>query len=309
MIIFKHTFKRMLTLKFLIVYFIIFIPLFLLFTILFSQGQSENIDSFIIVRDNNLANFFIVTFMWTLGIPFLIVTASRGTALIQQEIDEDTLVLLISKPIERGRLFLEKWLASFAISTLIGLLSIFLSLSLMVLFFQIESMILEMFISLIPSLIIYILLINFIVTALSMFIVALIKHRTRAVIALVIFIMIFQLILPLFKPLLTMTGKYETFYVYVYDLNYHFGLMYYHIIRLFSNVEFSPLTQIKISEFIGIFQSNMEGYNVDMDLGFLPDQFEVLNYLHPGIVFTFWIIISAFFMLMSYKILKRQDID
>ncbi|QVK17309.1 ABC transporter permease subunit [Mycoplasmatota bacterium] len=307
MIIFKHTFKRMLTLKFLIIYFIIFIPIFLGFTALFNIDM-KNVSSYIIMRDHYLSNFFIVTFMWSLGLPFLITTASRGSALIQKEIDDDTLVLLVSKPINRKRIYLEKWLASFAISTIIGLLSIFLSLTLYIIVFKIDSMILLMFISLIPSLIIYILFINFVLTSLSMFVTALFKHRTRSVITLVIFIMIFQLILPIFKPLLIQSRVYEKYFVYLYDLNYHFGIIYYSIINLFSTVSFSPFTQIKIAQFVGIFSTGFNGYDMDRDLGFLPDHFQALNYINPIFVFIFWILLSSLFMWLCYRILKNTDI-
>jgi len=146
-------------------------------------------------------------------------------------------------------------------------------------------------------------------TALSMFVVTVFKHRTRAIISLVVFIMLFQLILPMFKPLLMYSGQYESYYVYLYDINYHFGIMYYSIINLFSNVKFSPLAQMRISDFIGIFSIVVEGNNEDQDLGFMPDRYTTLQYISPIIIFTFWIVLSSLLMVLSYRILKKQDID
>ncbi len=308
MVIYKSTLKRFLSRKFILIYFTVFILIFLGFTAIFRQAiLGDYANNFIIVRDEYLASFFVATFLWTLGVPFQIIIVSKCVALIQQEVDENTLVLLIAKPIERKRIFLEKYLGTYTVSSIIGLVSVLLSLSLYIIFYKIDSVILEMFITLLPSLVIYTLLINLIISALTIFVTSIFKHRNRAIITLIVFIMIVELIFPLIKPMLGV-DLYKKYYIYLYDINYHFGIMFYEIINLFSNIQFSPLAQQNIGQFVGIFATMGNDY-LDHDLRFVPDSFATNNFIPPLVIFFFWIFISFLFLFLSYLILKKQDID
>ncbi len=307
MIIFKQTIKNYFNLKFLIIYFSIFIPVYLALIFIFTKIKLPFIESYYLQMDKHLAGFFIVSFMWTLGLPFLIMTANRGCSIYHQEIEEDTMIVLISKPITRYHIFIEKWLATMLISISVGVLSLFLSLSLYVVYYRLPSNTIILLLSLIPSLCIYMLFIVFVIIALSIFVTMVLNKRMWSMVIMVVFIMLFEFMIPLFKLLLTSSGVYEKFNLYLVDINYQFGYIQFYIIDKLTNVPFSPYAKATIDQFIGIFNLSNNG-EVDLDLGFIPNHFQPLNYINPVIIIIFWLSISIIMMYLSYIFLKRKDI-
>ncbi len=303
MIIFKRTLNRLLSLKFFIIYFLIFIPILILLT--FSFGLMDNINpNYNSVLDRSLANFFIINFMWILGVPFLITIASRGSSLIQQEIDEETLVLLVSKPINRLRIYLEKWLATYVVSFIVAIISILLSLTIYILIFKLDSTIILQLFKMVPGLIIYILFINFIFTSISVVITLLLKNRIRSIILLIVLVMLIEFIFPVIKSASFQSDAYVKNKIYLFDLNYHFGIMYFYIMKIFAAVHFTPTSQESVNSFITIFKpiDNQSG-----TIYILSNP--VLNYIKPYILFIVYFVLGLVSMFFSYYLLKKKDIN
>ncbi|ERJ12979.1 ABC transporter permease subunit [Haloplasma contractile] len=315
MVIFTQTFKMMLKLKRTLIY-LIFIALGSLLAVFAMReaidGTSTNVNLLI---DRYLSIFFMFTFMWVIGIPFLISMANRGASLIQEEIEEGTLVVLVSKPISRYRILLEKWLASFVVSLLLGLTSMFINLTMMVFMLSLDSAIISILLSLQLSLIVYIIFMNIVMTSISLMFSLVLKKRVRTIILLVVLIMVTFAVFPLFKVPLMQMGYYDGLKLYLIDLNYQFGVVYYTIIDTFTTIKFTPETQVIISQFLGIFEVGnaspfTNGYGgIDEDLGFLHGNFGISKYIHPAIIISFWVTVSAANILLSTLLVKRMDIS
>ena len=168
--------------------------------------------------------YYIIQFMWVLGIPFLLNASAKGVSLINDEITDGTLGLLVSMKISRFKILFYKWLALYLSMIIIGIVSIFLSFSLMTLISNMDYNIKVVLINSIPNLIKYLLVLAFVITAISILFSLLIKSKINAILILTVFIILAFLASPLLKMFLV--SYYERFYLYYVDFNYHFSLIF-----------------------------------------------------------------------------------
>lgn len=258
--------------------------------------------------DFTVGIYYILVFMWVLGIPFLIVTSAKGISLISNEISEGTLGLLVSTKISRYQIVLYKWIALYFVIVLLGILGIFVNISIISTVSGMDSNIINLLIKTVPYLIQYLLFIGFVFSNLAILISLLIKSKIFATINITFYIIIIFLIIPLFKNFLN--TYYEKYYLYLFDFNYHFSLIYYYFINK-SNVEISPVLQSVMGTFIGVF--NIKNVT-DNDMTFLLNSALMKNasiytYLDAYFLIIFWVLLGLFSLLLSMRILTKRDIS
>ncbi len=257
--------------------------------------------------DFTIGIYYILVFMWVLGIPFLIVASAKGIGLIANEMSEGTLGLLVSMKISRYQILIYKWIALYIVMLLLGTLGIFTNITIITTISNMDNNIKTLLIESIPNLIKYLILIGFIFSSLSILLSLLIKSKVVAIISITFYIVIIFLIIPLFKTLLL--SYYEQYYLYYIDLNYHFSLIYYYFIDANNNT-FSPAIQSVVGNFIGVFDLNK---GVDKDLSVitgitLMKAAPVYSYLAATNLIIYWMLFGIIGLIVSIRILTKRDI-
>jgi ABC-2 type transport system permease protein len=192
-IVIKKTFQDIYSLKKIILTLIIILILPLIYVLL------PSIVDFGLISPNHAATIISFTlifpaFFWTLGLVYTIVIGTSGTPLIAEEVKSGTMLLLVSKPISRIKIFIGKYIAVYLYGMLLSFLSIFV-IGWVGVFAKSGNI--DHFISLIPfltALYIYSLFILFLFTSLTMAFSSIFK-KARSASTLIIFIAIFSCIL------------------------------------------------------------------------------------------------------------------
>jgi len=252
--------------------------------------------------------FYILIFMWVLGIPFLIIISTKGISLIANEFQEGTMSLLVSTKLSRIKIVLYKWLAIFLSLILLGILAIFENLSILYLISGMNDIILNQLIQTVPSLLMYLLFIGFVFSSISILLSLIIKSKVIAIIVMITIIILIFLIIPLFKNFLI--GYYENYYLYLIDLNYHLSMIYYYFISQ-NNVELTPSIQITFGTFIGIFDLNSI---TDSDIVALTGKnlltkASIHNYLNVRHLIIAWGFIGILSLGSSMFVLHVRDVN
>lgn len=306
MVLIINTFRNLLKWKNTLIYLVIIsiVPTILSFVLRYEVYKDTN--TLTNQLNTTVGIYYIVVFMWVLGIPYLLNIAAKGIGLIANEISDGTLGLLVSMKIARTKIIFYKWLALFISMLIIGVISILLNYTIITILSNMSDNIKVILAESLPGLVKYMVFLCFIISSLSILISLIIKSKVNAIISITVFIILIFLIMPLFKNFLM--GYYEKYYLYYIDLNYHFSLIYYHFISG-TNI-LTPDSQGILSIFMGIF--NME-QAIDFDMMMITGKqlmatVPVYEYLSLKIIFFVWILIAVLSLGISMRILVKRDI-
>ena len=307
MVLIVNTFRNLLKWKSTLIYLVIvsIVPTILSFVLRYEIYKDTN--TLTNQLNTTVGIYYIVVFMWVLGIPFLLNIAAKGIGLIANEISDGTLGLLVSMKIARTKIIFYKWLALFLSMLIIGVISILLNYTIITILSNMSDNIKVILAESIPGLVKYMVFLCFIISSLSILISLIVKSRVNAIIIITVFIILIFLIMPLFKNFLM--GYYDKYYLYYLDFNYHFSLIYYNFISGASNL--TPDSQGILSIFMGIF--NME-QAVDLDMMMITGKkflltVPVYDYLSLKIIFFVWILVGVLSLGVAMRILVKRDIS
>ena len=243
-------------------------------------------------------------FFWTLGIVFTIVIGISGAPLIAEEINTGTMLILISKPITRTKIFLGKYLAVFLLGMFLSFIAIF---SIGWITILINSGNIDHFISLIPFLIalyLYSLFILFLFTSITMALSSILK-KPKNVSAVIILIIIFSFVA--FLLIRTLVGGfYETLQLYHFDLGYHLGNVFIFFMETLNAVPPSRSWQNLFAMLTGVYKyAPTIDPDQNIDLGGL----EKTNYYLPIFSLLIWIVIAVLLLVLGIYKLKKREIS
>ena len=302
-IVIKKTFQDIYSLKKIIITLIIILILPLIYILLPSTVD------FGLISPNHAAtiiSFALIfpAFFWTLGLVYTIVIGTSGAPLIAEEVKSGTMLLLVSKPISRIKIFIGKYIAVYLYGMLLSFLSIFVIGWVGVIA---KSGNIDHFISLIPfltALYIYSLFILFLFTSLTMAFSSIFK-KARFASTLIIFIAIFSFLA--FYIIRGLTGQfYVTFQLYHFDLGYHLGNVFILFIETLNAVPPSISWQIMFAMITGVY--SMES-TIDPDQNINLGGLEKTNYYIPVFSLLIWILIAALLLVFGILSLKKREIS
>lgn len=243
-------------------------------------------------------------FFWTFGIIFTSIIGIFGAPLIAEEIDSGTMLILVSKPINRYKIFLGKYIALFLYGILLSLSAIFLLGWISI--FRYSGNIYH-FVEILPflfSLFLYTTVLSFIFVSITLALSSIFKKSKNATLV-VIFLVILSFLG--FSTIIELIHyNYEKFQIYHFNLGYHLGNMYILFIELFNAIPPSSAWQSNFAKLFGIFR-----YLADVD----PDQninlggLEQTNYYLPVVSLLIWIIIALLLLLYGLLSLKKREIS
>ena len=302
-IIIKKTFHDMYSLKKIIITLIVISILPLIFVLL-----PTSVD-FGLISPNHAATIIgfalmFPAFFWTLSLVFTIIIGTSGAPLIAEEVKSGTMLLLVSKPISRIKIFIGKYIAVYLFGMLLSLFSIFVIGWIGVF---VKSGNIDHFISLIPfltALYIYSLFILFLFTSITMAFSSIFK-KARSASILIIFIAIFSYIA--FFLIRTLTGQfYVIFQLYHFDLGYHLGNVFILFVETLNAVPPSISWQTWFALITGVY--SMES-TIDPDQNINLGGLEKTNYYLPVVSLLIWILIAASLLVFGILSLKKREIS
>jgi len=243
-------------------------------------------------------------FFWTFGIIFTSIIGIFGAALIAEEVSSGTMLILVSKPINRYKIFLGKYVALFLYGILLSFSAIFL-LGLISIFRYSGNI--YHFVGILPflfSLFLYTFVLSLIFVSITLALSSIFKKSRNAVLVIIFLVVLsflgFSIIIELIH------FNYEKFQIYHFNLGYHLGNMYISFIELFNAIPPSSGWQSIFAQMFGIFR-----YLADVD----PDQninlggLEKTNYYLPIVSLLIWIIIAILLLLYGLISLKKREIS
>jgi len=244
-----------------------------------------------------IAGLGFVTWYYNFAIMFPIIIIGSTGPLISEELRTGTMLFLVSKPINRTKIVLSKFVALY----LFGIVVSFLSLSVISIIAAIKYPFVDIA-SYLGMNFLYSLIITFFFGGITMGLSS-IFERPRNVLLFPLALVIFSfLVLMMFKPLLIGFGygvnRYEKYLLYNFDIGYHFANVF-----MWIGESFVP----EIWDYLGAMFS-MFGITKYVDTG---DDFEfvITHYYHPVASLLYLIIIGGFFLIIGTLVLKKRDLS
>jgi len=235
-----------------------------------------------------------LTWYFNFAIMFPIIIIGATGPLIAEELRSGTLLFLVSKPINRTRIILSKFIALYIFGMVISLLS----LTVISIF---ALMIHSQFIGVgeyIGIFFVYSLVITLFFGGVTMGFSSIFR-KPRSVSFLPLALVIFSfLVLMMFKPFIIFAGEnwYEKYMLYNLDIGYHFANVF-----LWIGESIVPEIDDYFIAFVifGIFK-------LDLDDGGIGDK---TSYYHPVGSFIYLIVVAVIFVVLGALYLKKRDIS
>ena len=237
-----------------------------------------------------------VTWYYNFAIMFPIIIIGSTGPLISEELRSGTLLFLVSKPISRTKIILSKFIALF----IFGITISFLSLSIICIMALIKYSFVDIG-SYLGIFFIYGLVITLFFGGITMGLSS-IFSRPRNVLLLPLALVIFSfLVMMMFKPLLLFATDnwYEDFFLYFFDIGYHFSNIFLWIGEVFDPEILNYFAMIFFM--FGILKIGpFEGQG---------SSYAKTNYFHPVVSLLFLIGSAGILIIIGVISLKKRDIS
>lgn len=193
-----------------------------------------------------------LSFAWLVTFP-LVFVAILAAVVVAGESERGTLRILLSKPVHRWEFLLGKFLGVAIVGTLTVLAGLFAGATMLFLGTEASSAALgDSIVALLPGTLLYALVVVCAVTALGVAVGVWTGSRLKTALVTALAPVLFYVFT--FVQLIQLGGTYETYYLYVPDLSYHFGNLYI-FIQDAVGPEFTPETQDAFASVSGVYDA------------------------------------------------------
>ncbi|MFX1572051.1 MAG: ABC transporter permease [Promethearchaeota archaeon] len=243
-------------------------------------------------------------FFWSLGLSYTVFIGISGSPLIADELNSGTMLILVSKPISRIKIFLGKFVGVFLYGMLLSFIVIFVSGWMGVL---IKSGNIDHFVTLIPfltALYLYSLFILFLFTSITMALSTIFKKSRNASVG-ILLVSIFSFLA--FQLIRTMVGgAYVMFQLYHFDLGYHLGNVFILFIESLDAIPPSTSWQRIFGMMTGVYSTESP---IDPDQNINLGGFSKTNYYLPIVSLLIWLLIAFLLLAFALISLKKREVS
>lgn len=245
-----------------------------------------------------------VSFTWGAGIPAMVLVTVLAANGIASEFERGTLRILLSKPIHRWELVVGKFLAIFLFTVLVMIAGILVSTS--VVFYQSGASpgaIAGSVGSLLPGNLLYALFVSLVVAAAGTFAAVMTGNRLQTVLGIFLIpVLFFGFMVFRFAP----TGDvYEEYWLYLIDLNYHFGNAFVFLHEL-AGTEFNPETQSSLATTTGVYDTAESG--VDPLVGGISGSVPLTGHVPPAASVVLLLVLGIGLLAGAIFYFERTDV-
>jgi ABC-type transport system involved in multi-copper enzyme maturation permease subunit len=253
-----------------------------------------------------LGMFIILSFMWIVGIPLVLLASVTCGDFVSKEDSDGTLLLLVSKPVARSEIIIGKFLAFMVSAALLELIVLLLSILVMSSTMQLDIYIFNNMLSLIPALFMYSIFVSFIFGTIATAFSSIFKSRMKTIMTLVgITILIFFGFMIIRGWLGT---AYESYYLNYMDVNYHLGNSFLFFVEA-SGVKLVPTYQGVMGQFTGTYDAADINKIFDRDIGAMPPTLEPKAYNTPAASLAIWTFLALALLGLGIFKFQRKEIS
>ncbi len=259
------------------------------------------------MQDQTVLGFFIIiSFLWIVGIPVVLMAGITCGDFISKEDQDGTLLMLVSKPIRRYEIVIGKFAAFMISSIILEITSILASALIFSSSLGIDVYTFNNIISLVPSLLAYSVFVAFIFGAMATALSSMFRSRIKTIMIVV------GLTMLIFFGFMIARGwlgnNYEGMGFNYMDVNYHLGNAYLFFLDA-SGYRMAPLYQGMLGMFTGTYDISNPGSLYDIDIGAMPPEIAPKNYTTPLQSMLIWSGISVAMMALGLLLFERRDIS
>ena len=251
-----------------------------------------------------LDNFSIVLFMWVAGLFLAISVATTAAGFISKEDTDGTLLLLVSKPINRFEIVLGKFLALVINALLLQVIVLLLCILLFWVVLPIDPDTFASLMGMVPWLLLYSLLVTVAFGSVALALSSVMKSRVKITLVVMLLIM-----LVFFVPIIPRTvfvSAYEGFYLNYADLGYHLGNVFTTFVSRAEGGQMMPQNQPFMTIFAGTYKGFQESF--DPDIGALPPSLGLTEYVSPVVSMFVWLAICAAALGVAVWAVERKEV-
>lgn len=304
--IFNQTINRMFRLKNVLIYLgIVLVPsVIIALAARFNSGGGSLSE----IKTSINAIFMLLVFLWLTGIPYIVNIVSHGTGLFASEESEGTMSLLVSKPVRRSDIVFGKILALITASFIYQIISIVLSYFVFYFFSGIDVDVIVVLISTLPGVLLYSLFVTIFFSALSSAMSMVFKKKVAGIVISLLFLFVAFGIFPVIRSLLMFENLYVTGRVYLFDFNYHFGLIFHNIMSSFNSDLLSSSAMTIVGAFTGVYANPAFDMDVVAFMGY-GNSGGVINYINPILLTSTYLIVAVLLFVFVFVRMERKDIN
>jgi ABC-2 type transport system permease protein len=231
------------------------------------------------------------TWYYNFSILFPIIIIGATGPLVSEELRSGTMLFLVSKPINRIKIVLSKFIALYIFGMVISILSLTIISIISLLKYAFVDIGAYLGIFFLYSLIITLFFGGITIGFSSVF------RRPRNVLLLPLTLVIFSfLVMMMFKPLLFFGENwYEKYLLYNFDIGYHFANIFIWIGEAF------------VPNILDYYATIFWMFGITKTDDYMT--YETTNYYHPVGSFLYLVIIAVFFIVVAALYLKKRDIS
>jgi ABC-type transport system involved in multi-copper enzyme maturation permease subunit len=249
-------------------------------------------------------NIIFPLWFWTLGIALICIVGTSGAALISEEVHSGSMLILVSKPITRIKIFLGKYLGLFLYGAVLSFLAVFLLGWIAVLRYSAN---IQHFYGLIPFLVasyLYSLVILLIFCSITLALSSIVKRPRSAALGVLLLVIISFIGMMIMKMFIG--DYYDDFYLYTIDLGYHLGNIYVGFMEAFDAIPPVAQWQEFFAMTAGVYDVTSP---VDPDQDINPGGMTRNDYVYPWVSLLVWVGIAVFLLIYGLRSLKKREIS
>ncbi|MBR9679970.1 MAG: ABC transporter permease subunit [Candidatus Altiarchaeota archaeon] len=260
------------------------------------------------VRTEYLKGFFLVfSHIWVCGMAPVLLSAFSCSGLISKEVEDRTLLILITKPVKRWSIIFEKFLGFLLSSLVLQTLVIFSSIYVWASMLGLGPGSIASLIKLLPLLLLYSMLVFFVFGALTLGISVISLSRSKAAFIVFLLGIITFFAFPQFRAGLIAAGAYEGHIVGMADVGFDLGNILVEMIDL-AGIELIPPAQAIIGQFSGAYLVPSSFLKVDYESGIIEQSLDRFLIRSPVFSFIKWILVALALFSIAATIFRTRDV-
>jgi len=249
-------------------------------------------------------NFTILLFMWLAGFFLVLTVVATAAGFISKEDTDGTLLLMVSKPINRFEIVLGKFLALVLNTMILQAMVLLLSVLVFWIVLPLDPDTFAALLGLLPWVFLYSFLVTLTFGAISVALSTLMKSRVKITLVLMLIIMLVFFIAMI--PRMLFATTYENYHLYYPDLGYHLGNTFTILMSQAESGQMMPQNQPLMTAFAGTYKGTEE--SLDPDIGAMPPSLGLTNYVAPAVSVVILVGIFAIMLGLAMWAIERKEV-
>ena len=247
-----------------------------------------------------------VTYFMIAGLVLALFTAVFVSGFVASEVNNGTMLILVSKPIRRWEIIFGKFIAYFGYIMILETVALFITVYILVTFSGCNLSLIIPLVGYIPILLVYALFITLVFGSITITFSTICKNRSSALMIMVGLILLIYLVFFILRTI--GSGFYLDYQLYHLDLGYHLGNVFTWLLQQ-NGIDLMPMTQMMISMFSGTYDISSTVNLFEPDQGFILPTLELSNYYKPWQSFLIWVLMVVGLISLALYNLKKKEIN